>query len=128
MTSLFWFGSSVVVLEAEMGDEFFALNVTECVLELHRLDEEVVFGVKAGRGLWRFEVEAEPLLNAEVLKFRGALREIEEEDEIEGQGGRKDGVAAEEINLNLHAIAEPSEDIDVVPTLFVITARRVIVN
>src|SRR4029077_8029312 len=40
----------------------------------------------------------------------------------------QNGVAAQEVNLNLHGIAEPSKDVDVVPTLFVITTRRVIVD
>ena len=38
------------------------------------------------------------------------------------------GVAAQEIDLDLHGVAEPSEDVDVVPTLFVISARRVVVD
>src|SRR4029077_2625762 len=53
---------------------------------------------------------------------------VEEEHEIEDDRRRENRIAAQEVHLDLHGIAKPSEDIDVVPTLFVITTRRVIVN
>jgi hypothetical protein len=56
----------VVVLEAQVGDEVFAHDVAQRVLQLHRLDEEVVFRIQAGGALGALEEEAEPLLNAEV--------------------------------------------------------------
>jgi hypothetical protein len=58
--------SSVVVFEAEVGDQVFAHDVAQRVFQLHGLDEEVVFGIKAGGGLRALKVEAEPLLNADV--------------------------------------------------------------
>ena len=57
-----------------------------------------------------------------------ALRQIEEQHQIEHDRRRQNRVAAQEIDLDLHRIAQPSEDIDVVPTFFVIAARRVIVD
>ena len=57
-----------------------------------------------------------------------ALREVEEQYEIQHDRRRQNRIAAQEIDLDLHRIAEPSEDVDIVPTLFVITTRRVIVN
>ena len=51
-----------------MGDEVFAHDVAEGVFELHGLDEEVVLGVDAGGAVGGFEVEAEPLLDAEAAE------------------------------------------------------------
>ena len=111
-----------------MGDEVFAHDVAECVFQLHVLDEEVVFGVDAGCGVRIFEVEAEPFLNSQALQAWSSGREIHEEDQIERQRGGEDGVAAEEVNLELHGVAKPAEDVDIIPTFFVITAWRVIVD
>jgi hypothetical protein len=47
-----------VIVEAEMGDEAFAHDVTEGVFEFHVLDEEIVFGIDTGCGVGVFEVEA----------------------------------------------------------------------
>ena len=77
MTSL---RTSVVVLQSQVRDQFFPLQVAQGVLQLHELDEQVVLGIEAGRGHWRLEVEAEPFLDAEAAQLGRALREIEEED------------------------------------------------
>jgi len=57
-----------VVVEAEVSDELFAHDVTESVLQLDVLDEEVVLRVDAGCGVGILEVEAEPLLNTEATQ------------------------------------------------------------
>ena len=119
---------SVVVFEAQVGDEVGAHDVAKGVLELHGLDEEIVLGIEALAGLRRLEVEAQPLLYADGLERWRALGEIEEQDQVERDGRGEDGIAAEEIDLDLHRIAEPSEDVDVVPALFVVAARRVVVD
>ena len=36
--------------------------------------------------------------------------------------------AAQETHLDLHRAAKPSEDVDVVPSLLVVTALRLVVN
>ena len=41
----------VVVLETEVGDQIFAAQMPQRVFELHQLNEDVVFGVQAGRSL-----------------------------------------------------------------------------
>src|SRR5208337_462763 len=41
---------------------------------------------------------------------------------------RKNRIAAEEIDLHLHRITEPSEDVDVVPTFFIVSAGRIIID
>src|SRR5687768_12128807 len=89
--------ASVVILQAEVRDEVFAAEVAERVLELHQLDEDVVLGVEAGRGHRRLEVEGEPLLRA---LHPAALREVEEEREVEDDGRGEDRVAAEEVDLD----------------------------
>ena len=36
---------SVVVLQAEVGDQLFAPQVAQCIFQLHELDEQIVFGI-----------------------------------------------------------------------------------
>src|SRR5947209_20616059 len=118
-------GASVVIFEAEVRDEVFAAKVSERVLEFHQLDEDVVFGVESGRCHRRLEIEGEPLL---YTFHADALREVEEEREVEDDGRGEDGVAAEEVDLDLHRVAEPAEDVYVVPAFLIVAARRVIVD
>src|SRR5207247_378594 len=40
----------------------------------------------------------------------------------------EDGIAAQEVDLDLHRIAEPSEDVDVVPSFLVVAAGRIVVD
>src|SRR5258705_9209534 len=56
------------------------------------------------------------------------MRQIEKQHEVEDQRCCKDRVAAEEVYFDLHRIAEPSEDIDIVPSLFGIAARRIVID
>ncbi len=111
-----------------MRDQLRAHDVAQRVLELHRLDEEIVLGIEAFARLRRLEVEAEPLLNADGAQLRRALGEVEEQHQVERDGRGKDRVAAEEIDLDLHRVAEPAEDVDVVPALFFVAARRIVVD
>src|SRR6202034_1167184 len=71
------------------------------------------------------EIEAEPFLDATQA---GAVGEIEKQGEIENDGRRQDRIAAQEIDLDLHGVAEPAEDVDVVPAFFVVAARRIVVD
>ena len=48
--------------------------------------------------------------------------------EVENERRGQDRIAAEEIDLDLHLVAEPAKDVDVVPAFFVVAARRVIVD
>src|SRR5271165_3603922 len=118
----------VVILQPQMRNQLLALEVAQRVLQLHGLDEQVVLGIQPRRRHRRLEVEAQPLLDADASQLRRALRQVEEQHQVEHNGRGKDGVAAEEIDLDLHRITEPAEDIYIVPTLFVITAWRIIVN
>src|SRR5215469_10389514 len=111
-----------------MRDQLFALQMPQRVLQLHQLDEQVMLGVQARNRHRRFEIEAEPLLNADSLQLRATLCEIEEQDQVENDRCGKNRVTTEKIHLDLHRVAEPSEDVDVIPSLFVVAARRIIVD
>src|SRR4029450_7431748 len=80
--------SSVVVLEAQVGDEVLALHVAQGVLQLHELDEQVVLGVEAGRGHGALEVEGQPLLDP---AHAGASGQVEEEGQVQHDGRGQDG-------------------------------------
>ena len=71
------------------------------------------------------EEEAEEALCAVTS---GASSKVAQQYEVEAEGSSKDRVAAEEVNLNLHGVAHPTEDIDVVPTFFVVVARGIVVD
>src|ERR1041384_8804718 len=108
-----------------MSDEVFAPKVPQSILQLHQLNKDVVFRIQAGRGHRRFEIEREPFLHT---FHAGALRQVKEQGQIKNNGRREDRVATEKIDLDLHLVAEPAEDVDVVPTFFVVAARRVVVD
>ena len=57
-----------------------------------------------------------------------ALGQVEEQHQIKRDGRGKNRVAAKEIDLNLHRIAEPAKDVDVVPAFLVVSTRRVVVD
>ncbi len=108
-----------------MGDQVFAHHPAQGVLQLHGLNEEIVLRVQLFGAHRRFEIEAEPFLDA---THAGALGEIEEKREVEHDGRGKNRIAAEKIDFDLHGIAEPAEDIDVVPAFFIVTARRIVID
>src|SRR6266550_3281260 len=115
----------LVILDAEVRDLLFAHQPAQRVLELGVLNEEVIFGVKPGRGVRALEVERQPFLNP---RQPGTPRQVEEQRKIEHEGSGENRVAAEEVDLDLHRIAEPPEDVDVVPPFLIITAGWVIVD
>lgn len=53
----------VVVLQTQMGDQIFATEISQSVLQLHQLDKDIMLGIKAGRGLRRLEIEGQPFLD-----------------------------------------------------------------
>src|SRR5438094_8737495 len=100
--------SLIVVLTAKMRDQLFALEIPQRVLQLHQLNEQIVFGIQARRVHGRFEVERQPFLDA---AHAGALGEIEEQRHVEDDGRRENAVAAQEVDLELHRVPEPAEDV-----------------
>src|SRR5215472_9324143 len=118
----------VVILQAEVSDQRLAFQVAQGVLQLHQLDEQIVLGIQSRRSHGRLQIEAQPFLDAESLEFPAALGQVEEQHQVQHDGRGQDRIATEKVDLDLHRIAQPAEDVNVVPTLFVITTRRVIVN
>src|SRR5213592_3615943 len=98
-----------VVFDAEMRDLLLPQQPAQRVLELRLLNEEVVLGVETLRKLWALKVEGQPFLNARQAGARG---QVEEQREIEHDRRGQNRIAAQEIDLDLHRIAKPSEDVD----------------
>src|SRR5438046_2426161 len=99
--------------------------MTQGVLEFHQLNENVVFRIQTRRRHWRFEIKRQPFLHA---LHTCALREVEEESQIQNDRSSQNRVAAKEIDLDLHGIAEPAKDVDVVPAFLVVAPRRIVVD
>src|SRR5215204_167880 len=118
-------GALLVVVEAEVGDEVLTHKCPEGVLELYLLDEEVVLWVELGQGHRALEVEGEPLLDT---AHPGPVREVHKEGEVQDYRGGEDRVAGKEVYLDLHRVAQPPEDVNVVPALLGIAARGVVVD
>src|SRR5207248_24748 len=57
-----------------------------------------------------------------------ALGEVEQQREVEHDRRGQDRVAAEKVDLHLHRIAEPAEEIDVVPPFLGVAAGGVILD
>src|ERR1700730_12480652 len=66
---------SVVILTAEVRDELLSLQISQRVLQLHQLNEQIVLGIEAWRVNGALEIKGQPLLDA---VHAGAAREIEE--------------------------------------------------
>ena len=81
-----------------------------------------VLGVVVHRAL---EEEAQEALDAVAS---GTSCEVAQENEVEAQRCCKDRVAAEEVDLDLHGVAHPAEDVDVIPTFLVVVARGIVVD
>src|SRR5690242_4840938 len=109
-----WSCSSVVILQTQVRDQVFAHDVAQGVLQFHRLNEQIVLWSETFRRLWRLEIKAQPLLDADGAQFWRSLGEVEEQHQVKGDWRGQDRIAAQEIQLDLHGIAEPSEDVDVI--------------
>ena len=92
------------------------------VLLIEVIDSLLVLRVVVHR---RLEEEAQEALNAIATSAGG---EVREQTEVKAERSGEDRVAAEEVNLDLHGIAHPSEDVDVVPSLLVVVAWRIVVD
>src|ERR1043166_462991 len=100
------------MLTAKMRDQLFALEIPQRVLQLHQLNEQIVFGIQTWRVNRRLEVKRQPLLDAAHVRAPG---QIEEQRDVEHNRRGKNAVAAQEVDLQLHRVPEPAEDVDVVP-------------
>ena len=92
------------------------------VLLIEVVDSLLALGIVMHR---RLQEETEEALCAVASRTGG---EVAEQTEVETERRSEDGVAAEEINLDLHGITHPAEDVDIVPTLFVVVAWGIVVD
>src|SRR5579883_1096091 len=115
----------VVVLESEVSNQLLALHPAEGILQFHELNEDIVLGIEPLSRHRRLEVEGKPLLNASHSR---ALRQIHKQHQIQNERRRKNRVTAQKIDLDLHRVAEPPENVDVIPTLLRIATGRVVVD
>src|SRR5262245_57939888 len=81
--------------------------------------------VESRSGHGTLEIETQPFLNS---AHPAALGKVEEHHEIEDDGCGEDAISAEKVNLNLHWVAKPTIDINVVPTFLVVATGRVIMD
>src|SRR6266550_4247311 len=102
----------VVVFASRVGDELLALQVSQRVLQLHQLNEQIVFGIQTGRVDRALEIERQPFLDA---VHAGSLRQIHEERHVENDRCGKNAVATQKVDLELHRVTQPAHEIDVVP-------------
>src|SRR5439155_21937432 len=115
----------LVVLEPQVRNLFLTPQVAQGVLQFSELNEEVVLGVEEGSTHRALEVEGQPLLNAAETT---ALRQVEEEHQVEDEWSRQDTIAAQEIHLDLHGIIEPAKNIDVIPAFLIIPTWFVVMD
>ena len=125
------YGKNVAAEAAAVLIDFFvsfvAAHFADGVFEHDVLLEQVVdsffaLGVVVHRAL---EEEAQEALDAEAA---GASGEVAEQYQVEAQGSGEDGVAAQEVDFDLHGVSHPSEDVDVVPAFLIVVARGVVVD
>src|SRR6478735_11076811 len=102
---------SVVVFASQVRDQFLAQQISQRVLQLHQLNEQIVLRVERRGMLRTLEVKGQPLLNAEEA---GTLRKIEKQRHVEHDRRRQNAVPAQEVHLELHLVPEPAHEIDVV--------------
>lgn len=58
----------------------------------------------------------------------GTCGEIAQQGEVKQQRSCEDRVSAEEVDLDLHGVAHPTENIDIVPTFLIVVAGRIVVD
>ena len=106
---------------------FVATHFAQSVLEHYILLEQVVnrHFVLSVVVHWALEEEAQEALDAIASC---ASSQVAEEYEVKAKRSSEDRVAAEEVGLDLHWRAHPTEDVDVVPTFLVVVARWIVVD
>ena len=102
-------------------------HLADSVLEHYILLEQVVNGdltlcVIVHRAL---QEEAQEALSA---KTTGTMSKVHEQTQVKAQRSCQDRITAQEVDLDLHGIAHPTKDVDIVPTLLIIIAWRIVVD
>ena len=98
---------------------------TYLVLEHGELLEQVVNRALVIVGHRLLDIEREPLLDAAQS---GSQSQVGEQQQIQAYGRGEYGVAAQEIDLNLHGIVHPAEYVNVIPALLVVLTGRIVVD
>ena len=108
----------VCLVAAHFSDGVFEHDI----LFEEMIDGDFSFFVVVHRTL---QEEREETLRA---KATFACSEVCQQDKVKHERSGENGVATEEINLDLHRIAHPAKDVDVVPALLVVATRRIVVD
>src|SRR5437016_5232069 len=74
---------------------------------------------------WTLEVKTQPFLNA---THTASLGKVQKQDQIENDRRSKNAVAAQEVDLDLHGVTQPSVNVDVIPSFLIIAPRRIVVD
>src|SRR3954468_11102261 len=115
----------VVVFASKVRDQLLTLQIPKRVFQLHQLNEQIVFRIQIRSVHRALEVEREPFLNTMHPR---PLRQIHEQRDVEDDRRRENTVATQEIDLQLHRVTKPPDQIDVVPAFFVVAARRIVID
>src|SRR5690606_14339243 len=116
---------SLVVIQPQVRDLLFAHQVAQRVLQLHVLDEQVVLRVQVGRHHRALEVERQPLLDPAPPRAHG---QVQDQRPVQHARRGEERVLAQEVHLDLHRVAEPTENVQVVRAFLVVPTRRVVVD
>ena len=108
-----------------MCDQVFPFKITEGIFQFHELDKQIMLRIELRGAHGAFKIKRQPFLNP---PHPAALCQIHEQNQIKYDRRGQDAVAAEEIDLDLHGIAQPAENIDIVPAFFVVPTGRIIVD
>src|SRR6185369_8419779 len=95
------------------------------LVEERVLLEQIVHRALAVPVVGRLEEERELALDATLT---AALGHVHQTHQVDDQRGGEDRVLAEEVDLDLHPLAEEPEDVDVVPGFLLVTAGAVVVD
>ena len=116
-----WNVKCLVYLLVSLITSHFANDILQhCILLIKVVNGFLTRSIVVHRSL---EEEAE-----EALCTVSTCSEVAQQSKVEQQWSGKNRVTTEEVYLNLHRIANPSEDVDVVPSLLVVVTRRIVVD
>src|SRR5437773_936905 len=80
----------IVVLQAKVCDQLFPVQVAQRVLQLHGLNEQIMFRTESGSRHRRLKIETEPLLDSDAAELVAALRQVHKQRQVENNGCRQD--------------------------------------
>ena len=108
-----------------VGHWIFASDHTKGIFESDVLNENIVLLNVSLFHMRALEIKGEPFLNT---RHAGTPGEIQKQGKIQDNRSRKNRISTQKVDLDLHFITKPSEDIDIVPAFLGVTARRIIID